>query len=234
MSSEVNLEVIKMFDWVKKLLFEEEETVVEEDKLEEIDFTKVNDLENIITETPEEEVKVVEEVVKEEVKVEEVKEENENTVAYKKEFNIQLDGPTTPQVQETPIRRRVERERTERVERTERSEKESNVEVMSVISPIFGGKEVKKSTQKKVVTVAPKKKDSIGIVISPMYGQKELQEHQAEATVRIEENKSKQMPLVEDDDWKNDIPLDELISTTDETNDCVQFSLFGDDQTINE
>lgn len=225
-----------MFDWVKKLLFEEEETVVEEDKLEEIDFTKVNDLENIITETPQEEVKVVEEVVEEKVekKVEEVKEEKENTVAYKKEFNIQLDGPTTPQVQEVPSRRRVERERTERVERPERSEKETNAEVMSVISPIFGGKEVKKTTQKTVVSVTPKRKDSIGIVISPMYGQKELQEHQAEATVRIEENKSKQMPLVEDDDWKNDIPLDELISTTDETNDCVQFSLFGDDQTINE
>ena len=40
--------------------------------------------------------------------------------------------------------------------------------------------------------------------------------------------------IIEDDDWKNDIPLDELISSADETNDCVQFSLFGDNQTINE
>ena len=220
-----------MFDWVKKLLFEEEETVVEEDKLEEIDFTKVNDLENIITETEKEEP--IEEVVVEQVQtVEVVKEEKENTVPLKKEFNIQLDTPTTQPVQESAPKRRVERERT--VERPERTEKEASVEMMSVISPMFGGKEVKKTSQKATVTVTPKKKDSIGIVISPMYGQKELQEHQVEAKTRIEENKNKQMPLVEDDDWKNDIPLDELISSTDETNDCVQFSLFGDNQTINE
>lgn len=220
-----------MFDWVKKLLFEEEETVVEEEKLEEIDFTKVNDLENIITDTPQE---VKEESVIEEIKVEE--DTKENTILIKKEFNIQLDEPTTQTVQETP-KRRVERERVERVEkseRTERTEKETNIEMMSVISPMFGGKEVKKTSQKTTVTVTPKKKDSIGIVISPMYGQKELLEHQAEAKVKIEENKNKQMPLVEDDDWKNDIPLDELISSVDETNDCVQFSLFGDNQTINE
>ena len=220
-----------MFDWVKKLLFEEEETIVEENKLEEIDFTKVNDLENIITETEKEEI--VEEVVVEQVQTIEVaKEEKENTVPLKKEFNIQLDTPTIQPVQESSPKRRVERERT--VERPERTEKEASVEMMSVISPMFGGKEVKKTSQKATVTVTPKKKDSIGIVISPMYGQKELQEHQAEAKTRIEENKNKQMPLVEDDDWKNDIPLDELISSTDETNDCVQFSLFGDNQTINE
>lgn len=221
-----------MFDWVKKLLFEEEETIVEENKLEEIDFTKVNNLENIITET--EKVEVKEEPVVETVQTtEEVKEEKVNTVPIKKEFNIQLDTPTTPTVQETTPRRRVERDRTERVER-EKTEKETSVEMMSVISPMFGGKEVKKTSQKTTVAVTPKKKDSIGIVISPMYGQKELQEHQVEAKVRIEENKNKQMPLVEDDDWKNDIPLDELISSVDETNDCVQFSLFGDNQTINE
>lgn len=220
-----------MFDWVKKLLFEEEETIVEENKLEEIDFTKVNDLENIITETEKEEI--VEEVVVEQVQtIEVVKEEKENTVPLKKEFNIQLDTPTTQPVQESAPKRRVERERT--VERPERTEKEASFEMMSVISPMFGGKEVKKTSQKATVTVTPKKKDSIGIVISPMYGQKELQEHQVEAKTRIEENKNKQMPLVEDDDWKNDIPLDELISSTDETNDCVQFSLFGDNQTINE
>lgn len=214
-----------MFDWVKKLLFEEEETVVEEEKLEEIDFTKVNDLENIITETPQKEIKV-EEVI-EQVKVEEIVKE-ENTVSIKKEFNIQLDGPTTQVVQETTPKRRVERERPER------NEKETNIEIMSVISPMYGGKEVKKTSAKPTVSVTPKKKDGLGVVISPMYGQNELQEHKNEARIRIEENKSKEMPLVEDDDWKNDIPLDELISSVDETNDCVQFSLFGDNQTINE
>lgn len=219
-----------MFDWVKKLLFEEEETIVEENKLEEIDFTKVNNLENIITET--EKVEVIEEPVVEQVQtIEVVKEEKENIVPLKKEFNIQLDTPTTQSLQESTLKRRVERER---VERPERNEKESSVEMMTVISPMFGGKEVKKTSQKITVSVTPKKKDSIGIVISPMYGQKELQEHQVEAKTRIEENKSKQMPLVEDDDWKNDIPLDELISSADETNDCVQFSLFGDNQTMNE
>lgn len=224
-----------MFDWVKKLLFEEEETVVEEDKLEEIDFTKVNNLENIISEpVQEEKVEPVVEQVKEEnvQETKEVSNEKENTIPIKKEFNIQLDNPTTQVVQETTTKRRVER--LERTEKVERNEKETNIEMMGVISPMFGGKEVKKTTQKTTITVTPKKKDSIGIVISPMYGQKELQEHQIEAINKIEENKSKQMPLVEDDDWKNDIPLDELINSEEETNDCVQFSLFGDNQTINE
>ncbi len=218
-----------MLDWVKKLLFEDEEIVVEENKLEKIDFTKVNNFENIISDEKETEK------VEEAPKIEMIEIEKEEPISYKKEFNIQLTEPTP--VQEVVVeRKRVESKRPERErpERTERTEKETNVEIMTVISPIYGGKEVKKSTTNTNVTVTPKRKDSLGTVISPMYGQHELQKHQLEATARIEENKNKQMPLVEDDDWKNDIPLDELISSADETTDCVQFSLFGDEQSINE
>ena len=39
-----------MFEWLKNLLFDEEDVVVEEDKLEQIDFTKVDDFEDILSE----------------------------------------------------------------------------------------------------------------------------------------------------------------------------------------
>ena len=41
-----------MFEWLKNLLFDEEDVVVEEDKLEQIDFTKVDDFEDILSEAP--------------------------------------------------------------------------------------------------------------------------------------------------------------------------------------
>ena len=77
-----------------------------------------------------------------------------------------------------------------------------------------------------------KKKDSLGTVISPMYGQAELLNHEKAAKAKIQEIKNE--PVVVNDDWKNDIPLEELISNDVENTDCVQFSLFGDEQTINE
>lgn len=213
-----------MFDWIKKLLFEEEEVVVEENKLEEIDFTKVNDLENVLSEEEKVEVKVATEVkrVEEDPQVEYKKED----VPLKKEFNIQINEPTPLKPQEEPVEYKRRR--------TDRSYEEPKVEVAHVISPMFGGKNDKKVEPKVHVVTQPKKKDGVGIVISPMYGQSELNEHKKEAETKIEENKNKVNPMIEDDDWKNDIPLDELISSEEETNDCVQFSLFGDNQTINE
>lgn len=217
-----------MFDWIKKVLFEEEVVEVEEKKLEEINFSQVKDIEEIITETPKKEP-IKEVLPKEEIKAEEVKvEEPQKPILNKKEFNIQLTEPKEPQTK-TEIKQELRR----RIDRNTEP-KEQTIEIGSVISPIFGGGEVKKNEQKTTVTVTPKRKDEIGIVISPMYGQKELSEHEKQAKAKIEENKKKNVPIIEEDDWKNDIPLDELITKEEETNDCVQFSLFGDNQAINE
>ena len=38
-----------MFDWLKKILFDEEVEEIQEDKLEKIDFTKVNNIDNIVS-----------------------------------------------------------------------------------------------------------------------------------------------------------------------------------------
>ena len=82
--------------------------------------------------------------------------------------------------------------------------------------------------------VMMKKKDGLGTVISPIYGQAELSIHEQEAIAKIKENKQTEMPVIEEDDWKDDIPLEELISGEEESDVCVQFSLFGDDQSIKE
>ena len=98
-----------MFDWLKKLLFEEEieETNVE---VEKIDFTKVDTIENIVKETPTE-IKDIKVEVKEEPK-KEVVEEIKETPVIKKEFNIQLTE-TAPKKEE-PQETRPRRERNER------------------------------------------------------------------------------------------------------------------------
>lgn len=209
-----------MLDWLKKILFEEEVEEIQEDKLEKIDFTKVDTIENFVKETPAQEV--VDEV-KEEIQ-EEVKEVVE--VVKKNEFNIQLTEPTKKE-EKPQVETRIKRERTERVQ-TEQKE----VYIGSVISPIFGGKETKTTNNTAKPVSVMKKKDSLGTVISPMYGQAELLKHETEAKNKMQEVKTE--PIVVNDDWKNDIPLEELISNDVENNDCVQFSLFGDEQTINE
>ena len=211
-----------MFEWLKNLLFDEEVEEIQEDKLEKIDFTRVDNLDNIVSETPEQEEK---NEVKEEVKevVKEVVEEP--TPVKKNEFNIQLNEPVKkevkPQVETKPRRER---------EKTQTEQKE--VYIGSVISPIFGGKETKTTNNVSKPVSTMKRKDSLGTVISPMYGQAELLNHEKEARAKIQEIKNE--PIIVNDDWKNDIPLEELISNDVENTDCVQFSLFGDEQTINE
>lgn len=211
-----------MFEWLKNLLFDEEDVVVEEDKLEQIDFTKVDDFEDILSE-PSKKTNVHKTVEKQE---EPVAKEKKEEVLLRTEFNIQLkDEPKKEKTAEVKIKRS---------ERTSNERKEKDIEINSVISPMFGEGE-----EKKVESLAPsspmmKKKDGLGTVISPIYGQAELSIHEQEAIAKIKENKQTEMPVIEEDDWKDDIPLEELISGEEESDDCVQFSLFGDDQSIKE
>ena len=209
-----------MFEWLKNLLFDEE-VEIEEDKLEKIDFTKVNDIDKIVEEPQQKEIVI------EEKKVEEIKEEPIPII--KKEFNIQLNEPKKEvNKKENKLQEEI-RPRRERLEKKQTENKE--IEIGTVISPIFGGKDMKKSETSKQPIQKIKKRDSLGTVISPMYGQAELLKHEKEAQNKINEVKE---AVVINDDWKDDIPLEELISNETENNDCVQFSLFGDDQLISE
>lgn len=215
-----------MFEWLKNLLFDEEDVVVEEDKLEEIDFSKVNDFENILSDAPKK-INIEEKSVKEKREEVLIEEEKKNEIPLRTEFNIQL--------KESQPKKEVQGElKLKRTERSVSERKEKDVEINSVISPMFGGNEEKKIERLTPSSPIMKKKDGLGTVISPMYGQAELSVHEQEAIAKINENKQKEMPIIEEDDWKDDIPLEELISSEEESNDCVQFSLFGDSQSINE
>ncbi|MGN1343444.1 MAG: hypothetical protein ACI4U3_02615 [Traorella sp.] len=196
-----------MFEWLKKILFEEEVVNVEEDKLEKIDFTQVDNIDNIVKEEKIEKKAVIE------------KEEEKPTI--KKEFNIQINNV------------KKEEKTVEYKPKRERVQETKDIEIGTVISPMFGGKDIKQPQTTSKTVYSPKKKDSLGTVISPMFGQAELLNHEKEAQNKIDETQEI-TPVLESEEWKNDIPLDELISDDKENTDCFQFSLFGDDQSVNE
>ncbi len=205
-----------MFEWLKNLLFDEEEVVVEEKKLEKIDFTKVNDLDHIMSEKPlNQKTEHSEEIIKESVE--------ETPVSIKKDFNIQIE--------EAPKKEEI---KVKKSERSVSERKEKDIEINSVISPMFGSNTKKSVENVKMESAPVKKKDGLGTIISPMYGQAELIVHEKEAIEKIEKNQKEMVPLMEDDDWKNDIPIEELITNEEENEDCVQFSLFGDATEIKE
>lgn len=209
-----------MFEWLKNLLFDEEEVVVEEDELNQINFSNVHDIETVISEPKQAEKKkdiVVEKTTHQEIKKEEPKE----TLPPKSNLNIQFKEVKKEEVEEPVIKR------SERVEK-KTSRKEKEFEINQVLSPMFGGKEVKSVEKITMEAPAVKRKDGLGTVISPMYGQAELIAHEQEASLKYQQEKPKEVPLVEDDDWNDDVPLEELINTVEESDDCVQFSLFGD------
>lgn len=209
-----------MFEWLKNLLFDEEEVVVEEDELNQINFSNVHDIETVISEPKQAEKKkdiVVEKTTHQEIKKEEPKE----TLPPKSNLNIQFKEVKKEEVEEPVIKR------SERIEK-KTSRKEKEFEINQVLSPMFGGKEVKSVEKITMEAPAVKRKDGLGTVISPMYGQAELIAHEQEASLKYQQEKPKEVPLVEDDDWNDDVPLEELINTVEESDDCVQFSLFGD------
>ena len=215
-----------MFEWLKNLLFSEEDVVVEEDKLEEIDFTKVNDFERILTDTSKKTNTEEKNAVKEK-KEEALNEEKKNDIPLRNEFNIQLK-------ESQPKKEPLSEAKTKRTDRSVSERKEKDIEINSVISPMFGEGNEKKVEKLTPTSTVVKKKDGLGTVISPMYGQAELNVHEQEAIAKINESKQTEMPVIEEDDWKDDIPLEELITGEEESDDCVQFSLFGDSQSIHE
>ena len=217
-----------MFELLKNLLFDEEDVLVEEDNLEQIDFTKVDDFEDILSEAPNKPM-VQSNVQRSPEKSETlaVKEkEDHDEVLLRTEFNIQL--------KDEPKKEKAAEIKTKRPERAVSEKKERDIEINSVISPMFGEGEGKKVEALAPSSPVTKKKDGLGTVISPIYGQAELNVHEQEAIAKIKENEQADMPVIEEDDWKDDIPLEELISGEEENDECVQFSLFGDNKSINE
>lgn len=198
-----------MFDWLKKLLFEEEEVTIEESEIEEIDFTNNNrkDIADIIANR---------EVKSEAEEIEPISfvEKEEPT----KNFGIEVEPIVEEKIK--PARPIM----TQPVKNNE-----NKVVEMNVISPMYGGSGESKPNKKTVtIDTAPKRRsDALGTIISPMYGQSELATHEKEAKMRIEEEKK---PVIVKDDWDNEeVKLEDILFNEEESEDCVQFSLFGED-----
>lgn len=172
----------------------------------------------------------------------------------KKFTTIDADQGVKPK----PIKQRpIQRSEKRIVKRSEPVKKE--FEFTPVISPIFGMDEQnepkpKHSAQNSLpplrttISTAPRK-NPLGTILSPMYGATELEAFEEEAKERLEvsELMSEEpydafLPSDElsyDDELPDEdlikMPLEELLggveSTTD-TDDLLQFSLFGDDEIV--
>lgn len=131
--------------------------------------------------------------------------------------------------------------------------KREEYEMPPVISPYFGVKEEEKNTesvQKKKAPIkkAPvaKKKEPFNTVISPFYGEQERNAYHPtltpdtheETEVKVDKIDSfykENADLIDDGDDLENVSLDEIISNTNnESDDLIQFSLFGDGKRISE
>lgn len=209
-----------MFEWLKNLLFDEEEVVVEEAELNSIDFSRVDNFDSVVTEKTEKEEKedIIQETKKQSVPIVEKVE-----VTPRSDLNIQFTSPSKKEETEEYVPKRSERT-------TIRKDKE--IEIQQVLSPMFGGKEVKNVDQIHLEPSPIKKKDGLGTVISPMYGQEELTQHQKQATEKRKTENNEKKILLDEEDWSDDVPLEQLISDDEKNDDCVQFSLFGDSDNL--
>lgn len=157
-------------------------------------------------------------------------------------------------------RRSTERTTTQRAKPQRNEPAKSEFEFTPVISPIFGAdeKEVKHAKQANVsvppvrATIpASPKKNPLGTILSPIYGATELEEFEMEAKERLEERDAQlyeasinepqpSTPYVFDDEMEEDeevvrVPLEDLLSGEDhaeQSDDLLQFSLFGDDEVV--
>ncbi len=155
--------------------------------------------------------------------------------------------------QEAPKRTQAPKERIvgskRNVKRSEPIRKE--FEFTPVISPIFGVDEETENTRSGSPKVdIPPLRATIA-VLSPMYGANELEEFEEEAKTRLEnESEAKyamdgfddvdEVEIAYDDEEIDEteivrVPLEELLSNeeqSEQSDDLLQFSLFGDDETI--
>lgn len=214
-----------IFKKLVSFLFEEDSEVIVEDELEKVDFSSVrrDDISEIVQEKKIERLRPVE------ARTAEVKQETIHEIKAEPLVNAK-----TIDIQVVP-KRKVE---TVSERRSKVQEVKKDFEFTPVISPMFGSKPEKVTKSATIVvneTNIPKRKNPLGTVISPMYGQKELDAFEDEAQIILEEKKN-DVVLIEEESMFEDITLDELIVPSQEKSDaeCIQFSLFGDNATIEE
>lgn len=163
--------------------------------------------------------------------------------APKMNINIKVDDPVEEKKIEKPI--------APIKSRTPLTRKDE-YEMPPVISPYFGvkGEEVVHQEDASVslnkINTGANKKEAFNSVISPFYGQKQSQKPIQQTTEKHEEVSKSPVPflkadatdiqLVDENEYEEDnISLDEIVSSKNvNTDDLIQFSLFGEDKKIQE
>lgn len=138
-----------------------------------------------------------------------------------------------------------------------KNDSSKDFEFTPVISPMFGAKEEKKKEQKnqsvkimKRSNTVKKKPNPLGTIISPYYGVNELEEFEEEAMEEIAAKQQEQATPIETPkhdveieelnqmEEVENVTLDELLEdvhdTTENDEDLMQISLFGDSTPVQE
>lgn len=225
------------------LFFEENDAVMVDDELEDISFAD----EVVVSKKPS--VKAKEEYNKQE------EHKSVDVNVHKQSFVEPLkETPSTNFInvdvveEKTNIKKEVPTRTTKRpVTTSVIKEEKKDYEFSPVISPIFGSKEddeKHKGTTKSQVRPQKKHVNPLGTVISPYFGLGELEEFKVEAQEHIEKKEKllqsdlpiEEMEQFEEDDDVNSISLDDMIveQETDEEDDMMQISLFGEATSLRE
>lgn len=241
---------VSVFKKLVGYLFEEEEDIIEEGELEPVSFHEEERVQpqrpQEMKKTPVKEHVHVEEAVHPKPKAQELPPQEETHFT-----TIEI----TPVEEKKPVVERPLRSTSAQRSKPVREEPvKKEFEFTPVISPIFGANEHEPMHKKKAVSVpqnrstitSPSKKNPLGTIISPIYGATELEEFEEEARERIEKAQEHLEPsftesepiAFEVDDEDSDVisvPLEELLASeeiSEDEEDLLQFSLFGDDEIV--
>lgn len=178
----IKKEVKDVFNWMNHILFDEEddEVIIEEAKLEKINFAEplvdINEpekekiIENLIEEIPvveKKEIEVSQEVVK-------------SVKTNKKEFNINYDTVNTAKnlVNDFKNKRTDKTKNEKRLTPLRERDKTGNGAPLNVISPMYGTPELVEKQSKVTINLQPsisnKNKEQTNTIISPMVGLEEI------------------------------------------------------------
>lgn len=216
-----------LFKKLGSFLFEEnEEEVIVDDALERVNFSNIkeDDVDEIMQQRRVEKNAAV-------LRPEPIEEEEEvsriETIDLIKPIEISEEKPE-------------KKEEVRRSRSAAANDQKKEYVFEAVISPMFGSSEKKQkpkpNTEVKVSQKTNKKNNILGTVISPMYGENELELFERRAQQDLQQIKEEESRIVEiiEDETENVALSDLVMNVEPKSEECVQFSLFGDDRNVND
>lgn len=216
-----------LFKKLGSFLFEEnEEEVIVDDALERVNFSNIkeDDVDEIMQQRRVEKNAAVlrPEAIEEEEEVSRIE-----TIDLIKPIEISEEKPE-------------KKEEVRRSRSAAANDQKKEYVFEAVISPMFGSSEKKQKpkpkTEVKVSQKTNKKNNILGTVISPMYGENELELFERRAQQDLQQIKEEESRIVEiiEDETENVALSDLVMNVEPKSEECVQFSLFGDDRNVND